>query len=64
MHRVVVWSSGGIGSLAIVAVHERADLELVGVWVLTIRPPTSIGLRPRRSPSAPSGSSRAARASV
>jgi hypothetical protein len=31
--RVVVWSTGGIGSLAIVAVHERPDLELVGVWV-------------------------------
>jgi 2,4-diaminopentanoate dehydrogenase len=33
MNRVVVWSTGGIGSLAIVAVHERPDLELVGVWV-------------------------------
>jgi hypothetical protein len=31
--RVVVWSTGGIGSLSIVAVHERPDLELVGVWV-------------------------------
>jgi hypothetical protein len=31
--RVVVWSTGGIGSLSIVAVDERPDLELVGVWV-------------------------------
>jgi hypothetical protein len=31
--RVVVWSTGGIGSLAIVAVQERPDLDLVGVWV-------------------------------
>jgi hypothetical protein len=33
MNRVVVWSTGGIGRLSIVAVHERPDLELVGVWV-------------------------------
>jgi hypothetical protein len=32
-HRVVVWSTGGIGSLAIGAIHRRRDLELVGVWV-------------------------------
>jgi hypothetical protein len=31
--RVVVWSTGGIGSLSIVAVNGRPDLELVGVWV-------------------------------
>jgi 2,4-diaminopentanoate dehydrogenase len=31
--RVVVWSTGGIGSIAIRAVHERPDLDLVGVWV-------------------------------
>jgi hypothetical protein len=31
--RVVVWSTGGIGSLSIVTVGERSDLELVGVWV-------------------------------
>jgi len=31
--RVVVWSTGGIGSLSIVAADERPDLELVGVWV-------------------------------
>jgi 2,4-diaminopentanoate dehydrogenase len=31
--RVVVWSTGGIGSLSIVAVNDRPDLELVGVWV-------------------------------
>lgn len=31
--RVVVWSTGGIGSIAIRAVDRRPDLELVGVWV-------------------------------
>lgn len=31
--RVVVWSTGGVGSVAIDAVHRRPDLELVGVWV-------------------------------
>ena len=31
--RVVVWSTGGIGSIAIRAIHRRADLDLVGVWV-------------------------------
>jgi hypothetical protein len=31
--RVVVWSTGGIGRLSIVAANERPDLELVGVWV-------------------------------
>lgn len=31
--RVVVWSTGGVGSIAIDAVHRRSDLELVGVWV-------------------------------
>lgn len=31
--RVVVWSTGGIGSIAISAVHRRPDMELVGVWV-------------------------------
>ena len=33
--RVVVWSTGGIGSNAIRAIARRADLELVGVWVHT-----------------------------
>jgi 2,4-diaminopentanoate dehydrogenase len=33
--RVVVWSTGGVGSNAIRAVAQRADLELVGVWVHT-----------------------------
>jgi hypothetical protein len=28
-----VWSTGGIGSISIVAVARRADFELVGVWV-------------------------------
>ncbi|HXZ61998.1 MAG TPA: hypothetical protein VEG62_04585 [Acidimicrobiales bacterium] len=31
--RVVVWSTGWIGSIAIRAVSRRPDLELVGVWV-------------------------------
>jgi hypothetical protein len=31
--RVVVWSTGGVGSVAIDAIRLRPDLELVGVWV-------------------------------
>lgn len=31
--RVVVWSTGGVGSIAIDAIARRPDLELVGVWV-------------------------------
>lgn len=31
--RVVVWSTGGVGSNAIDALRRRPDLELVGVWV-------------------------------
>ena len=31
--RVVVWATGGVGSIAIRAVDRRPDLELVGVWV-------------------------------
>src|SRR6202048_3638103 len=31
--RVVVWATGGIGSIAICAVQRRPDFELVGVWV-------------------------------
>jgi hypothetical protein len=31
--RVVVWSTGWIGRLAIAAIARRPDLELVGVWV-------------------------------
>lgn len=31
--RVVVWSTGGVGSIAIDAVRRRPDLELAGVWV-------------------------------
>lgn len=31
--RVAVWSTGGIGTIAIRAVRRRPDLELVGVWV-------------------------------
>ena len=31
--RVVVWATGGIGSIAIRAIERRPDLDLVGVWV-------------------------------
>lgn len=31
--RVVVWSTGGVGSVAIDGIRHRPDLELVGVWV-------------------------------
>lgn len=31
--RVVVWSTGGVGSIAIDAIRRRPDLDLVGVWV-------------------------------
>jgi len=31
--RVVVWSTGGVGAIAIDAISRRPDLELVGVWV-------------------------------
>ncbi len=34
--RVVVWSTGGVGSNAIRAITRRPDLELVGVWVHTV----------------------------
>ncbi|WP_264025942.1 NAD(P)H-dependent amine dehydrogenase family protein [Mycolicibacterium pyrenivorans] len=33
--RIMVWSTGGVGSVAIDAVSRRPDLELVGVWVHT-----------------------------
>jgi len=33
VHKVAVWSTGWIGSIAIGAAHRRVDLELVGVWV-------------------------------
>lgn len=32
-NRVVVWATGGIGSIAIRAIQRRPDIELVGVWV-------------------------------
>src|ERR1700753_4027835 len=32
-HRVVVWATGGIGSIAIHAIQKRPNLDLVGVWV-------------------------------
>ncbi|ORB65007.1 dihydrodipicolinate reductase [Mycolicibacterium tusciae] len=31
--RTVVWSTGGVGSIAIEAIEGRPDLDLVGVWV-------------------------------
>lgn len=31
--RTVVWSTGGVGKIAIDAISRRPDLELVGVWV-------------------------------
>jgi hypothetical protein len=31
--RTVVWSTGGVGAIAIDAIRRRPDLELVGVWV-------------------------------
>jgi hypothetical protein len=31
--RVVVWSTGGVGAIAVDAVQRRPDMELVGVWV-------------------------------
>src|SRR5690242_3175097 len=31
--RTVVWSTGGVGSIAIDGIRRRPDLELVGVWV-------------------------------
>lgn len=31
--RVVQWSTGGVGAIAVRALAERVDLELVGVWV-------------------------------
>ncbi|WP_196771138.1 dihydrodipicolinate reductase, partial [Mycobacterium colombiense] len=31
--RVVVWATGGIGSIAIRAIQRRPNLDLVGVWV-------------------------------
>ncbi len=32
-NRIVVWSTGGIGTIAVRAVAENPDLDLVGVWV-------------------------------
>ena len=32
-YRVVVWSTGNVGKNALIGVHNRPDLELVGVWV-------------------------------
>jgi 2,4-diaminopentanoate dehydrogenase len=31
--RVVVWSTGGVGKIAVDAISRRPDMELVGVWV-------------------------------
>src|ERR1700722_9808764 len=30
--RVVVWSTGGVGSVAVDGIRHRPDLKLVGVW--------------------------------
>jgi hypothetical protein len=32
-YRVVVWATGGIGSIAIRSIQRRPDIDLVGVWV-------------------------------
>jgi hypothetical protein len=32
-HRVIQWSTGNVGKLALKAIIERPDLELVGLWV-------------------------------
>ena len=32
-YRVVQWSTGGVGALAVAAISGRPDLELIGVWV-------------------------------
>lgn len=32
-HRVIQWSTGNVGKLALKAILERPDLELVGLWV-------------------------------
>jgi 2,4-diaminopentanoate dehydrogenase len=32
-YRVVQWSTGGVGALALAALTRRSDLELVGTWV-------------------------------
>jgi len=31
--RVVQWSTGGVGAIAVAAIAQRPDLELAGVWV-------------------------------
>ena len=31
--RIVVWSTGGVGSVAVDAVQRRPDMELIGAWV-------------------------------
>ena len=37
-YRVVVWATGGIGSIAIRAIQRRPNLDLVGVWVHSPEP--------------------------
>jgi hypothetical protein len=32
-YRVVQWSTGGVGALALGAINARPDLDLAGVWV-------------------------------
>jgi hypothetical protein len=45
--RVAVISTGGVGAIAVRAVHRRKDLDLVAVWVNGRRP--RAGLAERRS---------------
>jgi 4-hydroxy-tetrahydrodipicolinate reductase len=40
-YRVVVWSTGNVGRNALIGVHNRPDLELVGVWVSN---PAKVGM--------------------
>ena len=32
-YRVVQWSTGSVGSIALASIAARPDLDLVGVWV-------------------------------
>jgi len=40
-YRVVVWSTGNVGRNALIGVHNRPDLDLVGVWVSN---PAKVGM--------------------
>ena len=45
-YRVAQWSTGGVGALAVAAISDRPDLELVGVWV---HAPDKVGPRRRHA---------------